>query len=508
MSDDLFTTSGTLLAWLGLAVFLLALCADSIRQRVHKRRRCPKCWYDLSHTPGLACSECGYTAKRERKLYKARKRWRLVWLAIVLLLGSYGLRVTPTVRDRGWPAVVPTTVLIVIAPYLTLECESFVSPGAAQRRYVLGLSETWNESLPEIQKPPDPSFEAALFIECYWNRFDKSQLSRWQVWLARQVLNRDDGSTSVHPVEYPSLRHRLIAAPNWLDQPDKPWLPTYSKRIPRVRIKTRDHWPSSEPIVATVSIDALHGIPAVRVIGEPLTGGLDKFEFIAQRQRTHRGMKFDLDRILQLGAISKPVKQIQYRVSIYRGEENSQLNLVRYRHLRTTVVNIPRNDRRQMHDIVEPVSNEATTRWLAQHLTPRVSGNRFVIPKQNNFHRRWKEFDGIALACEVTVYHGIRPVGYGTIACEIESFTSDHPEELEFLNPSGTGFDEEGQLWMLTRDNEISVSIDWINNRFPRYDDGKWTATLRGDPEIALRNFDCDRYWAGEVTVPLKVDLE
>ena len=77
MFDHVFTISGTVIAWLGVGVLLSALFTDWVLQRICKIRRCPKCGYDLSHTPGLTCSECGYTAKRERKLYKARKRWRL-----------------------------------------------------------------------------------------------------------------------------------------------------------------------------------------------------------------------------------------------------------------------------------------------------------------------------------------------------------------------------------------------------------------------------------------------
>jgi hypothetical protein len=32
-----------------------------------------------------------------------------------------------------------------------------------------------------------------------------------------------------------------------------------------------------------------------------------------------------------------------------------------------------------------------------------------------------------------------------------------------------------------------------------------WLITLRGDLLIALRNFDCNRYWHGEITLPLQV---
>ena len=39
------------------------------------RRRCPRCWHDLSRTPGLTCSECGHPARTEAELGRARRRW-------------------------------------------------------------------------------------------------------------------------------------------------------------------------------------------------------------------------------------------------------------------------------------------------------------------------------------------------------------------------------------------------------------------------------------------------
>ncbi len=98
MTDQIYV----LLAWIvvGVAVLIAvsALFVDQVRQIFRKRRRCPRCWYDMSHTPGLTCSECGYKAKREEKLFKGRRRWRYVCLAIVMLLGSYALHVTPAVK--------------------------------------------------------------------------------------------------------------------------------------------------------------------------------------------------------------------------------------------------------------------------------------------------------------------------------------------------------------------------------------------------------------------------
>lgn len=111
-------------AWLAIGLMSLAcltlgwaLMADLVVQRVRKRRRCPRCWYDLSHTPSLTCSECGYKAARDRTLFKARRRWRVVlFLALPMLLGAYALKVAPRVKDRGWIAAFPNTYLVFFAP--------------------------------------------------------------------------------------------------------------------------------------------------------------------------------------------------------------------------------------------------------------------------------------------------------------------------------------------------------------------------------------------------------
>ncbi|MDY7108855.1 MAG: hypothetical protein SYC29_09475 [Planctomycetota bacterium] len=116
MSDDAFAILARIVIGLAIIIAAWALLADWVRQRFRRRRRCPRCWYDMSRSPTLTCSECGYAAKKERRLFKARRRWRYVWLALLLLLAGHALRITPEVRERGWVAAVPTSVLVYVAP--------------------------------------------------------------------------------------------------------------------------------------------------------------------------------------------------------------------------------------------------------------------------------------------------------------------------------------------------------------------------------------------------------
>src|SRR6267142_2750442 len=98
--DWIFHALAAVLALAGLWLLYWSL----LRDRSRGRRRCPKCWYDMSGTPGsLTCSECGSIAKRERKFFKTRRRWRWALLAISLLLLTAPCASIPNASRDGWP---------------------------------------------------------------------------------------------------------------------------------------------------------------------------------------------------------------------------------------------------------------------------------------------------------------------------------------------------------------------------------------------------------------------
>lgn len=110
--DWVFYVIGGLFA----VVALWLLYCSLLRDRSRGRRRCPKCWYDMGGTVGLVCSECGHGAKRERKLFKTRRRWRWGALAVVGLLSAGTLAAWPTIQRGDWPRLVPTTALVLAEP--------------------------------------------------------------------------------------------------------------------------------------------------------------------------------------------------------------------------------------------------------------------------------------------------------------------------------------------------------------------------------------------------------
>ena len=121
MHENWFYLLAGVAALVGAAVLGLAL----FRDRPRGRRRCPKCWYDLSASGELnpRCSECGYLARKERKLHKTRRHWRWAMIGVVVLVGAVTAGTTPKVKRDGWWAAVPTTALIIALP----EMESYES---------------------------------------------------------------------------------------------------------------------------------------------------------------------------------------------------------------------------------------------------------------------------------------------------------------------------------------------------------------------------------------------
>jgi len=108
-------TAAAILGLLGAFLLIKWLIGD----RSKGRRRCPKCWYDMSATTGLTCPECGRTARAERRLFRTRRRARLIVLAAVACSLAWCAHLTVRASRYGWLSVIPTTILIVLVdnPY-------------------------------------------------------------------------------------------------------------------------------------------------------------------------------------------------------------------------------------------------------------------------------------------------------------------------------------------------------------------------------------------------------
>ena len=107
--DWLFRGSGFGLGLVGLGLCYWFLLAD----RAKGRKRCPKCWYDMSFADTLRCPECGNDAKREADLLKTRRRFKGLWLCLLVFLTAGFLWIQPKVQQHGWVSVMPKTALIL-----------------------------------------------------------------------------------------------------------------------------------------------------------------------------------------------------------------------------------------------------------------------------------------------------------------------------------------------------------------------------------------------------------
>jgi len=109
--DWVLLSGAGLLGLVALGLSGWALFAD----RSRGRRRCPRCWFDMTGL-GMRCPECGREAKRENRFFRTRRRWRVVaFAALPLLIGAAtALHVRAMRATNGWWVNVPTTALIYI----------------------------------------------------------------------------------------------------------------------------------------------------------------------------------------------------------------------------------------------------------------------------------------------------------------------------------------------------------------------------------------------------------
>lgn len=104
----LYPVLGWALLAVGIAGVLVALFVD----RSRGRRRCPRCYYDMSDTEDRVCPECGRRAAHEGLMYTTRRHWRWAFIAALPLLAVKPVWMIPTIQSGGWPAVTPLRVLI------------------------------------------------------------------------------------------------------------------------------------------------------------------------------------------------------------------------------------------------------------------------------------------------------------------------------------------------------------------------------------------------------------
>jgi hypothetical protein len=246
MSDAVFFILAIVLGLLSLWLFYFSL----FRDRSRGRRRCPKCWYDMRGTQTLKCSECGHIGKKEKRLFKTRRRWRVAFVALVLLIAGWASLMTPGIQKRGWIAQLPTSALIILSPAPKDQAQT-VSVGSQFMPMRLTVGPTWRdqvfaELVQRVNEEKLWSWQWRWMIRKHWDdsnppwTFKMVTRSAWPTEgpaYACPVISRSDGS-------YISLSNRLLrfrisggkphherafevyALIGKLSQPTDPWLET------------------------------------------------------------------------------------------------------------------------------------------------------------------------------------------------------------------------------------------------------------------------------------------
>lgn len=115
----------------GAGVFLICwgLFSDQMNGNF-RRRRCTKCFYDMSSVAGLRCPECGLSAKDENALHRSRRRWGAAFMGLVAIATGMLAGAVSIGKSVGWSAVLPPAIQLRLSALVSPE-EALKSLGAA-----------------------------------------------------------------------------------------------------------------------------------------------------------------------------------------------------------------------------------------------------------------------------------------------------------------------------------------------------------------------------------------
>lgn len=116
----LYWIAGVALAGAGAFLVCWGLFSDRFSGN-RTKRRCARCWYDMASVAGLKCPECGRSAKNEKELRRARRRWFLSAGGIALFVMGVATHCWVIRVQHGWNALLPLSVQVRIVPLLGAE---------------------------------------------------------------------------------------------------------------------------------------------------------------------------------------------------------------------------------------------------------------------------------------------------------------------------------------------------------------------------------------------------
>ena len=213
-------TSPQFAPWLigGLIAVSLTLYATwaLFGDRAHGRRRCLKCGHPFGDLPGLRCPECGFEAKKDRDLLKARRHWGRATTALVLLfVSAFIIRAQAT--PGGWISIVPSHALIWSIAIDGRDGPGLITRELKRRLLANELSESASDALLDRVIEGDSAAPPGS--------------DGWELRYGQLAM---------------AWRDRIL-------QPDDPRTDRFIRIAPMFNLELPDTWPANEPIPALLS---------------------------------------------------------------------------------------------------------------------------------------------------------------------------------------------------------------------------------------------------------------
>ncbi|MCC6910240.1 MAG: hypothetical protein IT430_20090 [Phycisphaerales bacterium] len=482
--EEMWDIIGWSLAALTLLALLLAVLADPIRRRFRKARRCPKCWYDLSHTPGLTCSECGYTARREKQLFRTRRRKRWIVAMVLLWLGSYFAFRAPAIAQRGWIAGIPTTALALLWTQERIDLtqtREFATFGGDQF-YLRHLAD-------------------APFTEEIFARLSDDELSDfdWRVLIEVALRTADQRDIHTDVLGVSTLHNAVLSHARYRDHLDDPALLRRALLAGSFQVSTRRHWPLGADIYAVAWTDLMlssTAAEATTVSAAPLTPGLLPISGEQMRETTRqvdRGSRLKYfprrvlgcvpwtDHAIPIGRPAQPTSSLEYTVSARRQLNNIEEADMGAEYVSAEfVAEVSTRVSGSVADMMTPIIVPEFDAALRTRLQPRIHYGHIELPL-GSLEDAFVLLDGATFAAHIELIHLGQVIAAGDAWWCLEDDPSAKPP-AKSVAPRSTYVD-------------LQPLIPRIINPAER----GYTLRLTASPAVALRRFESNRYWSGQV---------
>lgn len=408
----------------------------------------------------MTCSECGHTVAREAQLHRIRRRYAHLALAIFVLAGI-SFHVQYQKGHRGWPATMPTRVLLASMPYVdrTSPFYAELSQRAAMDMLTAAQWEALIKRCAEGDANAHPPDEA-------WRR--KYGAFIWQARrsMTPQWFSRFESALSEHAYSPPE-QHLL-------------GLPPFLTAAP-----TREVWPTDE--IAWASISIQEWWPArssARLTVRPLVEGIP-----------HRTIRYSTGRP-GAGSFAFPIGQVSSLAGLEEVPFDVEVQHRRRGHHEWHVVETQRHvltiRSANAEDVLfEPVGDEhevlaEATRRVFEGEVVRWATGRSPVRFRYAPHGFWdSRLNDIAIGVVIELRRG-----------------EDLARRLDMWWLAGTQGEVEGDDWMQQRQHPVRWEVVYENSDLLAeldQDDERWRIHIRGDRRIAMRAGDASRYWAGEL---------